>query len=105
MTKPFVVFNPGEKAIEIKDQRTVLEMALSGGVELNHSCGGMGSCGTCRVEVLSPLSDLAPRTELELEMAEERGFAPEERLACQLTPKKGLSVWVPDQRKTKKGLV
>jgi 2Fe-2S ferredoxin len=76
---------------------TVLEAALSGGVDLAHSCGGMGSCGTCRVIVLEPSScEIAPRNEIEQEMAEDRGFRAEERLACQIFACRDLKVQIPD---------
>jgi ferredoxin len=66
----------------------------------------MGSCGTCLVRVESDLADLPPREELEGEMAECRGFAPRERLACQLPASDGLAVFVeaPDHS-TKNGLL
>lgn len=100
MSKPIVIFEPGERVIEINSAKSVLAVALSGRVELNHSCGGMGSCGTCRVIVQSPIDLLSPRTDLEIEMAEERGFRPEERLACQLRPHSGLCVSIPQAGRT-----
>ncbi len=69
---------------------TVLEAVLASGVNLNHSCGGMGSCGTCRILVESPVGELCGRNELEQEMAQSRGFLDQERLACQLTAIPGL---------------
>ncbi|MBY0452282.1 MAG: (2Fe-2S)-binding protein, partial [Bdellovibrionaceae bacterium] len=52
-------------------------------VGISQSCGGNGSCTTCAVLVLEGSDSLGPRTEIELERALERGFAPNERLACQ----------------------
>lgn len=81
---PTMTFLPCDKRVSIKPGQTVLDVALSNGVELDHSCGGMGSCTTCRVFVESPLENLSERTDLERERAEERGFLENERLACQL---------------------
>ena len=67
-------------------------------IELNHSCGGMGTCGTCRVRILSSLESLGPlepRNEIEIEMANDRGFAENERLACQLAIVNGLKFRIP----------
>ena len=53
-------------------------------VDLPHSCGGMGTCGTCRVKLDTGAGVSPERNEVESEMALERGFAPDERLSCQL---------------------
>lgn len=100
-----MLFLPSQTRIEIDNHETVLPIALSGELPLSHSCGGMGSCGTCRVLVRSSLENLNPRTEVEQEMADARNFLPNERLACQLEPKADLIVEIPHQRVTKNGLV
>lgn len=71
---------------------TVLELALANEIDLNHSCGGFGTCGTCMVKVESDLSDLSPRNSIEEEMAEDRGFESNERLGCQTVACPGLIV-------------
>lgn len=96
MTAKGIVFQPLEKSCEIGDAESVLEVALENEIEISHSCGGMGSCTTCRIIVESPVGDLPPRNELEQDIADMRGFEPEERLACQLPPSPGLVVRVPD---------
>lgn len=75
---------------------SLLDLAISHDVPVHHSCGGMGSCGTCRVVILAGAELLPPRTELEAEMAKERNFSPQERLACQLPVLDGLLVGVPE---------
>ena len=95
---PFMTFQPANKAVEIRDYESVLEVALSGGIPLEHSCGGMGTCTTCRVFVESDLGLASDRTEAEREMAESRGFRPDERLGCQLIPHSGLVVRLPKKR-------
>jgi ferredoxin len=96
MTNKFIVFLPSEKTCRIQAETSVLEVALKNKVEISHSCGGMGSCTTCRVLVQSDLTQLPERNELEQEIAEARGFSAEERLSCQLPPLAGLVVKVPD---------
>lgn len=96
MTAKRMVFQPLEKSCEIGNAESVLEVALANDIEISHSCGGMGSCTTCRVLVKSSLVDLPPRNELEQDIAEMREFRPEERLACQLPPLAGLIVHVPE---------
>ncbi len=96
MTTTGIVFQPLDRTCEIQNAESVLEVALSNEIEISHSCGGMGSCTTCRVIVESPIKDLPPRNELEQDIADMRGFAAEERLACQLPPAPGLVVRIPD---------
>jgi 2Fe-2S ferredoxin len=88
-------FLPCDRRIAFTKEASVLEVALKNGVEINHSCGGMGSCTTCRVLIVKSEAALPERGELEQEIADMRGFRKEERLACQLPPLAGLVVEVP----------
>lgn len=63
---------------------SILEIAVENSVEIHHSCGGMGSCGTCRIRLLSEKGALPARSETEAEMAQDRGFESDERLSCQV---------------------
>lgn len=89
-----ILFLPMDTKVEFGREDSVLEVALREDVAIAHSCGGMGTCGTCRIEIESPLNGLAPRNEIEKEMALDRGFGDTIRLACQLTPVAGLVVRV-----------
>ena len=73
---------------------TILEVAENNQLPLSHSCGGMASCGTCRIHVEVGLEKFAPRNDLESEMAEDRGFQKTERLSCQNQAFDGLVVRV-----------
>lgn len=95
MSRKGLLFQPYEKLCEIGSAESVLEVALKNGVDIGHSCGGMGSCTTCRVIVESSPTALPPRNELEDEIATSRGFSDDERLSCQLPPVDGLVVRVP----------
>ena len=92
----YVTFLPVEKKILIHDEKTVLDLALNNEIDIDHSCGGNGVCGTCLI-VASCDRPLAARNEIESEMAADRGFQLQERLACQIEPVDGLSVLVPSQ--------
>ena len=71
------------KSVVASQEDTILEALLKAKIPIDHSCGGMASCGTCLVEVESGLENFSDRNELEVEMAEDRKFRKEERLACQ----------------------
>lgn len=75
-----------------KDQ-TVLDVAIRAGIDLNHTCEGMGTCGTCVVKVLKGAEALPPREEVEMEIATDRGYQEAERLACQIPPVDGLVLY------------
>ncbi|MCB0390215.1 MAG: (2Fe-2S)-binding protein [Bdellovibrionales bacterium] len=73
----------------------LLDILQNHKIEISHSCGGMGTCGTCRVIVQSEVEKLPPRNEVEQEMAVDRGFSAEERLSCQLYVKEDLEIKIP----------
>lgn len=94
-----VTILPSEFVVEVSQKdENFLESALRAGFELDHSCGGHGTCGTCRIFIQSGLETLPPRNEIEMEMAEDRGFLPAERLSCQIKPEHELVVTVPHKR-------
>lgn len=76
---------------------TLLSCLLRAKVPIDHSCEGMGSCGTCRVIVVSEYEGLEDRTDLELEMATERGFEDNERLACQSLLQGSVRIKIPNK--------
>lgn len=90
-----LTFLPENKSVEIKGEANLLELALNNNVEISHSCGGMGTCTTCRVFVDNSVENLPPRSDLESEVAHERNFKENERLACQTPPYSGWVVRVP----------
>ena len=90
-----IKFLPEDRLVEASQEDTILEAALRAGLEISHSCGGFGTCGTCRVWVREGLELLPPRNELEQEMAEDRGFTPQERLCCQNHACSGLVLEIP----------
>lgn len=80
---------------EVSPEESLLTACLKNKVPIDHSCEGMASCGTCRVIVTSDLTTLPKRNSLEQEMADDRQFRPEERLACQLELHSNLSFKLP----------
>ncbi|MAV90007.1 MAG: hypothetical protein CL676_01210 [Bdellovibrionaceae bacterium] len=90
-----MTFLPQNQSVPIIEGSSVLETALRNKIPLAHSCGGMGSCTTCRVFVEKSVENLNPRTEVEEDIIEGRGFAHNERLSCQLNALPGLVVRIP----------
>lgn len=83
-----------QKEIQFPAGVNLLELLLANKIGIGNSCGGNGTCTTCRVFVTKNLSMLNDRTEIEQERAEERDFLPEERLACQTEVYDDLSITV-----------
>ena len=93
--KKFKIFiENSEQIVFVSQGLSLLAGLLKNKIEINHSCGGNGTCGTCLVKVTSDLKDEPARNEFELEMAKDRGFSPEERLACQVVPTSNLSILI-----------
>ena len=82
-----VTFSPLGKAAEAKPNETILDAARRAGAPLGNSCGGIGICARCRVRVVAGAENLSPPTSIELRVGGARGFAPDERMACQAVVK------------------
>lgn len=94
---PQVYLASDNKPLKIGKSETLLDVALSNEVFLSHTCEGMGSCTTCRIFIID--GDAGPRSEVEQERADERGFSEKERLACQVIPADGLVFEIPEKTK------
>jgi ferredoxin len=78
-----VTFTPLATTAEAKPDETVLDVARRAGVPLGNSCGGIGICGRCKVQVLRGAETLTPPTQIESRWAAAKGFEIDERMACQ----------------------
>lgn len=89
---------PETAVLQANGLETLLESLNRAGVAINQSCGGNGTCGTCRVKILSSERPLLPRNEIERQLAQDRDFDPAERLSCQIHPNSSLKVEIPETR-------
>lgn len=78
-----VSFAPLGTTAAARDDETLLDVARRAAAPLGNSCGGVGICARCKVRVLSGPGNLSPPTSVELRFGTARGFAPDERMACQ----------------------
>jgi 2Fe-2S ferredoxin len=62
---------------------TLLEIFNANKISINQSCGGNGTCGTCRVEIMQKTDYLKPQSQHEIEISQELALRPRERLSCQ----------------------
>jgi len=82
-TSRVVSFTPLGTGAEAKDYETILDVARRASIPLGNSCGGVGICSRCKVRVLHGAEQLSPPTSIEIRFGTARGFAPDERMACQ----------------------
>jgi ferredoxin, 2Fe-2S len=80
---PAVEILPDEVVVQVRAGTSLLAAAAAGGVELMHSCGGIGACTSCRVQILSGTDQLSPVGRAEREQLKESGILETHRLACQ----------------------
>lgn len=72
----------------------LLEALGEAGIHLPSGCGGKGTCGQCRVEVLEGGGAISP---IELARVTKREARVGTRLACQVSIKQDMTVHVPDE--------
>ncbi|MFX1452400.1 MAG: ASKHA domain-containing protein, partial [Promethearchaeota archaeon] len=96
-----VIFQPDGKRVKVKDGQTILEVAISSGVDLVSICGGAGTCGKCKiiVEKGAPVNAFS-KVELKLLSKEEinQGI----RLGCQTVIHGDITVKIPEYSRTGK---
>ncbi|MCK4325417.1 2Fe-2S iron-sulfur cluster binding domain-containing protein, partial [bacterium] len=87
-----VTFKPENRTVYVLPGTPVLEAAARAGITVETPCGGQGSCGKCRVEVLQGAAEPTAE-EKRLISAEElkKGI----RLACQSQISKSITIHIP----------
>jgi len=78
-----VTFVPLDRTSPALPNETLLDVARRASVPLGNSCGGVGVCARCKVRVVSGGENLSEPTTMEVRFGTARGFAPDERMACQ----------------------
>ena len=92
MKKYTTTFLPEDKKIEIKEGATLLEAAQKAGVYINNVCGGVGSCGKCKVIVKKGRVQTRPSSLLTNEEIK-KGYV----LACQARILDDVELEIPDE--------
>ena len=86
-----VTFFPGNVAVDVNNNETILDAAVAADVYIDASCGGEGTCGKCRVIIEGPHNG----------SVDKNGYV----LACQTSPKGELSVFVPTRDESRVGKI
>jgi len=75
-----VTFQPCGRAVFVLPETTILEAAACAGLTIDTPCGGMGTCGKCRIQVISGACE---PTEADRQMFGEDELRNGWRLGCQ----------------------
>lgn len=95
---PKVKFLPSGLVCEVKAGESILDIALSHGVPIQHACGGFCACTTCHCEIVEGFTNIeAPDSdEMErLDVLDDR--LPHSRLGCQSKVQGDVTVRVVNQ--------
>jgi len=84
----------GSKSYTVKGGSTLLTTLAGEKIFVPSACGGKGSCGLCKVKVLSDIGPILP-TELPYLTAREK--SENVRLSCQVKVKGDISIEIPDE--------
>ncbi len=89
-----ISINDGSKELEVKGGQPLLKALNQEGVFIPSACGGRGSCGLCKVKVVSGGGDYLP-TELPWISDEEK--KQNIRLSCQFKVKQDVAISIPEE--------
>ena len=88
-----ISINDGKKMIHTPSGKTLLATLSDYGVHLSSACGGKGSCGQCKVQVISGGGDILPTEAVHFTRRQiKEGW----RLGCQVKVKQDMSVKVSE---------
>jgi len=88
-----VDINGGKKKLEVKGGFPLLGSLAAENIFVPSACGGRGSCGACKVKVLS---DVGPHLPTETPYLTPAELAANVRLSCQIKLKKNISIELPE---------
>lgn len=97
-----VSVNGGEQTLDVAGGRTLLNTLLDEKVFIPSACGGKGSCGYCKCQVLKGGGPVLPTEKPYLSRVElRRGL----RLACQVKVKEDMDIAIPDFLETVRSMI
>ena len=90
---PVKVTMNGEKEMSIASGGTLLGSLAAEGVHLPSACGGKGSCGQCKCQVLEGGGEILPTEQVHFTRKQQKDHW---RLGCQVKVKNDISLKVPE---------
>lgn len=93
---PTIHFQPANVSVDVSPGEVIRDAAIGAGVDIPSTCGGVGSCGLCKVKITGGEEHLGPMTPVEKGKLGNVFFITKERLSCQTTVTGDVSCAVPD---------
>jgi uncharacterized 2Fe-2S/4Fe-4S cluster protein (DUF4445 family) len=93
-----VELEPVGRRVEVPVGTTILAAAQSVGIGLTSACGGQGTCGSCRVQIVA--GEVTPASEEERQQLGESALAAGVRLACRTGARGDVRVAIPSESLT-----
>ena len=90
-----VTFLPSQMHVELAPGESIFAGARRDQVLISTACAGKGTCGLCRVKVVSGEEHLGPVTPVEKRHLGNTYFLTKLRLSCQLVPTGDVAVELP----------
>ena len=78
-----ITFMPLGKKFEVKPKANLIASIINARFPIGSSCGALGVCGKCFVQVLEGEKNLSPPTPLETKLLIREQLPPHTRIACQ----------------------
>ena len=85
--------NGGKRQLEVETGSSLLGTLHENGVMLSSACGGKGSCGQCKVQVLEGGGEILPTEKVHFSRKEQQAHW---RLGCQVKVKDNMDIQVSD---------
>jgi len=85
--------NSGDRLIEVKGGKSVLESLKGEGIFIPSACGGRGTCAYCKLKITEGGGPVAPT---ELALLTEQELADNVRITCQVKVRNDMSLLVPE---------
>jgi len=86
--------NNGKKELKVNGGAPLLTTLSEQGIFIPSACGGRGSCGACKVKVLS---DIGPILPTEAPLLDEVEMKQNIRLSCQVKVKSDIAIEIPEE--------
>jgi 2Fe-2S ferredoxin len=95
---PTIRFLPSDVRVEALPDENLRDAAIRAGVHIPSTCGGVASCGLCKVKVVEGADRLNALTPDEVGKLGNVFFITKERLACQAIASGEVACEVPDEQ-------
>lgn len=95
---PKISYQPANVTVEVDAGVNLRDAAIRAGVVVPSTCGGVASCGLCKVKITAGAEHLGPMTELEIGKLGNVFFITKERLSCQAVATGDVACVVPDEQ-------